>query len=299
MSFKKQGLALLLVAATMFGGSFALSQAQNAAGDVRSVSAAAPASVSLATPVVPKTTTSFANPKVSLNGTGHYRLPEFVEVIAKLDAMPKYGVSASYEWRIYEQVVDCVNLSVREVDYRVKVSGDRVSFYAVVPNKTYQIDCIVTVLYAVRDGEKVTELATSTTRVHGAVNVTDLIPGPSPEPGPTPIPVPQPVVTKQKLIIAIVSDMKNQNPALVNILRNPSLTDRLAKAGHELRLFDRQSPDIAKNGVSKAITDHGIVVPAIVFMKADGDRGAVVSVVTCPMVEADLVAAITKAGGAF
>jgi len=144
-----------------------------------------------ATPTAPAVAQAdFVSPKFALQGTGKYDPDEYVVVSVASLSQPRYLVSNSYEWRVWE--VNRQTLAERDV--RVNVQEDKFTLHSPIAGKTYQVECIVVSLYAVRDTDKkISELATRTTRLRGSIEINGTAPTP-PSPGPTPTP-PQPAPT--------------------------------------------------------------------------------------------------------
>lgn len=131
----------------------------------------------------------FVAPKLTLQGTGKYDPDEYVVVSVATLSQPRYLISNSYEWRVWE--VNRQTLAERDV--RVNVQEDKFTLHSPIAGKVYQVECIVVSLYAVRDTDKkISELATRTTRLRGSIEINGSAPAPGPAPTPTP---PQPAPT--------------------------------------------------------------------------------------------------------
>jgi len=101
---------------------------------------------------------------------------------------PQHLVAVSYDWRVFE-IVRNADGTCTHRDKRFRQDENVISFGTGVTPRRLIVECYVTYLYAVRDGERITEIGTRNQRLGTIVNIGGVPtpPGPGPAPGPAPV----------------------------------------------------------------------------------------------------------------
>jgi hypothetical protein len=108
-----------------------------------------------------------------------YAAGELIDLtISPIKDKPQYFIQASYDWKVFEENFQ---------EKRVRPYGDGILFGSGLKERKLKAVCIATYLYAVKDGDKISEFGTRTSFL-----IADVIVGSPPEPDPGPGPGPKP-----------------------------------------------------------------------------------------------------------
>lgn len=125
------------------------------------------------------------------------------------------------------------------------------------------------------------------------VTVGDGPPGPGPNPPVPPVP-PQPRPSSP-LHVTIVVDEANETAATAALIGSSTVRQKLAAAGHKLRVYNQSSPTLSAKGLSPLVTACG--APCVIFQTNDGRAIPDGKAQKLPATEADFLTLLSQAGG--